>query len=191
MSTYRRNICRTDSTSRPRAIVAGLALALASGAALADGAHRFVFSAYSDAPGGSEVVAGRYGAALEELKSQAGDIALDPLAANTNRCIAYSMTLRWQEAHAACNAAVSAASEQRLGVPAWLSGLRASDDRDLALAYANRAVLHWLSQDEPAAAEDLTRARELAPRADFVARNIAALNVHLTVARATTAVPKS
>ena len=55
MSSSTRNIRRASSSLRPRALGAALALTLASGAALADGAHRFVFTAYTDAPGGAEV----------------------------------------------------------------------------------------------------------------------------------------
>lgn len=49
---------------------------------------------------------------------------------------------------------------------------------------ANRAVMHWMSHDDGAAQKDLTRAQEVAPQSDFVARNVAALNAHLTVAMA-------
>jgi hypothetical protein len=61
-----------------------------------------------------------------------------------------------------------------------LSWARESDDEYLALAYANRAVMHWMSHDEASAQKDLSRARELSPQTDFVAQNIAALKVHVT-----------
>lgn len=191
MSSLSRNIHRAHSPLRLRALSTGLALALASGAALADGAHRFVFTAYTDAAGGAEVVSGRYRAALHALESHPDTMDLDPSAANTNRCVAFSMTLQWQRARAACDAAVHAASAQRGGVPARLGGIRQSQDEYLALAYANRAVMHWMSRDGGAAEDDLVRARALAPQADFVARNIAALEAHAAVARATAPAPKS
>lgn len=181
--SFSRNTRRANSSLRPRALGAGLALMLASGAALADGAHRFVFTAYSDSAGGAEIVAGRYRLALEELRSHPGNMDLDPSATNTNRCIAYSMTLRWREAHAACDAAVRAAERQST-VPTWLAWTRSSDDELLALAYANRAVMYWMSHDNSAAQKDLTRALELSPQSDFVARNVAALKAHVTVALA-------
>lgn len=191
MSSFSRNSRRANSLRCSRALGAGLALTLVSGAALADGAQRFVFSAYSDAAGGADIVAGRYGAALEELQSHPGSMDLDSSVTNTNRCVAYSMTLQWKEAHAACDAAVRAASKERAGVPAWLDWARDSDDEYLALAYANRAVMHWMSQDEAAAQKDLEKARELSPQSDFVAQNVAALKVHVTVALAAASVPKS
>ncbi|MGH8201814.1 MAG: hypothetical protein ACREVO_15870 [Steroidobacteraceae bacterium] len=162
-----------------------------SGAALADGAHRFVFTAYTDAAGGADVMAGRYRAALEELTSYPATAEGDSSETNTNRCVAYSMTLQWQEARAACDAAVRAATQQRNISPAWWSLAPPADDDYLALAYANRAVMYWLSQNEAAAQKDLAQAQELSPRADFVAQNVVALKVHHVVALAAAPAPKS
>jgi hypothetical protein len=189
MSSFSRNSRRANCAQTVLALGAALALTLSSGAALADGAHRFVFTAYSDATGGADVVAGRYQAALEELASHRDIMDLDPSAANTNRCVAYSMTLHWQEAHAACDAAVHAAIERRLS--AQVSWLPSSDTESLAVAYANRAVVNWLSHDDAAAREDLAKARELSPRAAFVARNLAALKVHAEMAQLGAPAPKS
>lgn len=184
MSSFSRSSRRTNSPPRLRALGAMLALTLVSGAALADGAHRFVFTAYADAPGGGDVIAGRYQVALEELNSHSGNMDLDPSATNTNRCVAYSMTLQWQEARAACDAAVRAAKEQRIMPPSWWSWASTPDDDYLALAYANRAVLYWLSQDDAAAQKDLAKAKELSPQAAFVALNVVALKIHRAVALA-------
>jgi hypothetical protein len=190
MSSSSRNTRRANSLLLPRALGAVFALTLVSGAALADGAHQFVFTAYSDAAGGADVMAGRYRAALEELKSYPGTIDLDSSATNTNRCVAYSMTLERQDAHAACDAAVRAAREQRNMSPVWWNWARTPDDDRLAVAYANRAVMYWLWHDDAAAQKDLEKAQELSPRADFVARNVAAFKVHRAVALAATAVPE-
>ena len=190
MSSFSRNTLRADSISR-RALGAGLALTLLSGTALAAGAHRFVFTAYSDATGGVAVVNGRYRAALMQLEGFPDAMDLDPAATNTNRCVAYSMTLQWQQARTACDAAVRAADRQRAAIPDWSSWTRSSGDQCLALAYANRAVMLWLSRDGAAAQQDLARAQELAPVADFVARNIAALRMHGPVTLAAAPLPKS
>jgi hypothetical protein len=191
MSSFSRNIQRANSARRSRVIGAGLALALVSAAALADGAHPFVFTAYSDAAGGADVVAGRYRAALQELKSRPEAMELDSSAIDSNRCVAYSMTLQWREARMACDAAVRAASEHRNLPPAWWSGLPVPDDDSVAVAYANRAVMYWLLDDDAAARKDLTKAQELSPQADFVARNLVALKAHVEVAQAGTPAPKS
>lgn len=199
MSSLTCNSRRANSARRFRTLCTGLALALASGAALAHGAHQFVFTAYTDFAGGAEVIAGRYRAALEELSSDP-DVAINPSAIDTNRCIAYSMTLQWQEARAACDAAVRAASTQRNLPSAWWSQAHESDDDYLALAYANRAVLEWISSDEAAARKDLAKAQEIAPQSNFVAQNLAALKTHgeigqpkahSEVARAGMSMPKS
>lgn len=189
MPSFSRNSRRANCTRNSLALGAGIALTLLSGGALADGAHRFVFTAYSDAAGGADVVAGRYQAALEELEGHRDTMDLDPSAANTNRCVAYSMTLHWQEARAACDAAVHAATEQRQSAQA--SWLPSSNIESLAVAYANRAVVNWLSHDDAAAREDLAKARQLSPQAAFVARNLAALKVHREMAQAGAAAPKS
>ena len=183
MSSFSRNTRRADSARRSRTLGTGLALTLMSTAALANGAHRFVFTAFSDATGGEEVVAGSYGAALEQLQSAADSGQLDRSAIDTNRCVAYSMTLRWQEARAACDAAVREATAQQRKLPAWWSRMDTSADDYLAVAYANRAVMHWLSSEDAAAREDLARAQELAPGADFVALNLVALKMHGEVAQ--------
>lgn len=190
MSSISRNTLRADSTSR-RALGAGLALTLLSGTALAGGAHRFVFTAYSDAAGGVAVVNGRYRAALTELKDLTAPVDLDPAATNTNRCVAYSMTAQWQQARIACDAAVRAADRQRTAIPDWLGWTPASSDERLALAYANRAVMLWLSHDGAAAQRDLARAQELAPVATFVAQNAEALKMHGPVTLAAAPPPRS
>jgi tetratricopeptide (TPR) repeat protein len=163
MSSFRRNIRRANSETCSRALGAGLALALASTAALA---------------GGADVVAGRYHAALEQLTRGRGRTKFDVAAVNTNLCVAYSMTLQLGEARTACDAAVRTARERR-GLPsAWWNGTRPSAEDSQAIAYANRAVMYWLLHDRPAAQKDLARARELSPRSDFVAQNLAALKMH-------------
>jgi tetratricopeptide (TPR) repeat protein len=191
MSSFSRNILRANSVRRSAALGAGLALALMSGAALADGAHPFVFTAYIDAAGGDNVVAGRYRAALQELKSSPEAMKLDSSAMDTNRCVAYSMTLQWKEARTACDAAVHAARRQHHRPPAWWSSMPVSDDDFVAVAYANRAVMYWLLNDDAAARKDLAQAQELSPQADFVARNLVALKAHVEVAEAGTPLPKS
>ncbi len=189
MPSLSRNSRRANCARNSLALGAGIALTLLSGAALADGAHLFVFTAYTDAAGGADVVAGRYQAALEELESHRDITDLDPSAANTNRCVAYSMTLQWQEARAACDAAVHSAIEQ--GRSAQASWLPSSNAESLAVAYANRAVVNWLSHDDAAAREDLAKARELSPRAAYVARNLAALKIHAEIAQVGASAPKS
>jgi hypothetical protein len=191
MPSLSRNSRRANSARKSLALGAGIALTLLSGTALADGAQRFVFTAYSDAAGGADVVAGRYHAALEELEGHSDIMDLDPSATNTNRCVAYSMTLRLHEARAACDAAIRAAKDRLRAQTGVWTGLPVSDDDRLAVAYANRAVVNWLSRDATAAREDLAKARQLSPWATFVAQNLAALKMHGEMAQASAPAPKS
>ncbi len=191
MSSLSRNIRRANSAVRSQALGAGLALALMSAAALADGAQHLVFTAFSDAAGGADVVAGRYDAALQELKTHPLAMNLDPSAIATNRCVAYSMTLRRKEARAACDAAVDAARDERNSQPSFWTQSSSSGEDYLTVAYANRAVMHWLLQDEAAARADLASAQALSPRAAFVVENLAALKTHRVLAEAGTPAPKS
>ena len=91
----------------------------------------------------------------------------------------------------ACDAAVRAATRELRTSPAWWSWESAPNGDYLALAYANRAVLSWLSQDETAAQEDLAKARELSPQAEFVALNVTALKAHRALALAVASPPQS
>jgi len=188
MPSFSRNSSRANCARRSLAFGAGIALTVLSGSALADGAQRFVFTAYSDAAGGADVVAGRYQAALVELGHHSDILDLDPAADKTNRCVAYSMTLHWQQAQAACDAAVDAATQEWSAQPAWLPP---ANPDSLAVAYTNRAVLRWLAHDDAAAREDLAKAQKLSPHAGFVALNIAALKLHAEMAQAVVSAPKS
>ena len=79
----------------------------------------------------------------------------------------------------------------REAAPRLAELLPAETYRDyLALAYSNRAVLHWMSNDTAAAQSDLKKAAAAAPKATFVARNLTALQSHTTVAQVAVA-PKS
>jgi len=51
---------------------------------------------------------------------------------------------------------------------------RLGDNSELAVAYSNRAVVYALTQDMASAKADLERAQMLAPKAEFVSRNLAA-----------------
>jgi hypothetical protein len=97
------------------------------------------------------------------------------------------MTGQMFAAHRACDDAVE--EEQRAEDGSVLQQQnRRQHDASAALVYSNRAVLHWLTADASAAQADLARAQALAPQADFVIRNLAALRGHPVVAGASAAV---
>ena len=152
-------------------------LLLAAAAHAGDTSGKFVLTVYSNGLGGKSLLAGDYAAALEQISRPQGNWLLrDPMTTATNLCVAYTMTLQWDAARAACNEAISEARRAKLREPSWAVGARRKQNDYVALAYSNRAVLRWLSKDPDSAAKDIAAAEALAPEADFVARNRAALN---------------
>ncbi len=150
---------------------------LAAGAHAAGPAAPFVMVAYSNRTGGATLVSGDYGSAAQAVQ-QGGMSGSDPQALATNRCVAYAMSGQLAPARAACDAAVRESQPDDSMLTQASAHGRAQAADASALAYSNRAVLHWLNAEGRAAQEDLARARLLAPQADFVARNLAALRAH-------------
>jgi len=126
--------------------------------------------------GGTDLVAGDYQTALAALTKPKRKLAVrDPLTTSTNLCVAYTMTKQWEMARTACDEAITEAKHERLRSPAWTYSTRLKQNSYVALAYSNRAVLNWLSNNSAGAEQDLSSAAAYAPKADFVARNLAAL----------------
>lgn len=153
-----------------------LTVALVTTAAAAESADPFVLVAYSNRTGGQNLMTGAYSRAARALHSDAS--LPDPQALDTNRCVAYAMSQQLSQAHAACDAAVRDAHGADSGVLGSSAQARQQSAAAAALAYSNRAVLHWLDADLPAAQEDLARAQALAPQASFVLRNLTAMRAH-------------
>jgi hypothetical protein len=158
-----------------RILGAAVALLLGSAAQAAEPAHNFVLTAYSNAVGGAEIISGNYAAAAEALRSQPGLSAFDPSTTSNNRCVALAMIKQWDSARIACDQAVHDAQQEKAWLPSYQYWARKVKNDYLALALSNRAVLHWLSADAVAAANDLKKAESLSPKSDFVTRNRAAL----------------
>jgi len=145
----------------------------------AEPAHCFVFTAFSNGAGGAELVSGGYTAAVQQL-SHPVVTSMDAGTTSNNQCVALAMTRQWEAARLACDRAVRDAQLERTSLPSYQSWARQLKDDYLAVALSNRAVLHWLASDSGAAADDLQRAEALSPRAEFVARNRAALEYSRT-----------
>jgi hypothetical protein len=137
----------------------------------------FVLTAYGSAPGGEDLLRGRYPAAVQQLRID-GRTALEPAAVSANSCVAFAMTQRWHAAQGACNAAVREARNARIDAAPWTESATISSDRALAAAYSDRAVMRWMDGDAHGAQADLERARTFAPQARFVVRNVRALRAH-------------
>jgi hypothetical protein len=174
-----------NSSRLKRALLYIPALLLLGSTAHAATDSHFVLTAYTNAQGGEELVKGDYVAALVKL-GQPGH-PKDPSTFSANRCVALIVTQQWEAARKACDTAVHDAQAQRVAHGAWAIAEGHLQDDYLALAYANRAVLMWLSDDTTSAAKDLESAKTLSPRAEFVARNVTALSSHSSVAQLTIA----
>jgi hypothetical protein len=170
------------TTGRTHTVTLGILAAglLSTSVQAADAPDPFMLVAYSNRTGGRDLAGGDYAGATRALVHGSGAAQLDPAALETNRCVAYAMTQQFTTARAACDAAV-----QALQADEGASALGAQNPRQVraaaALAYSNRAVLHWLSADPAAARKDMARARALAPQADFVRHNLQAMQGHTDV----------
>lgn len=134
---------------------------------------KLVLSVFLDTPGAASVLAGDYAAAIRKLGSHSPYDQSGTLAADTNLCVAYTMTQQWDAAHSKCDAAVI---DARMRGADDVFDFGASHNAQLAIAYSNRAVLNWLQNRPDKAVADVTRARSLAPKSDFVAQNWATVN---------------
>lgn len=173
MPSYSRN-----SRQRSQALRLAIAAALLTGSVVhaADQPSKFVLTAYTNAPGGHSIVSGEYDTALVELKHPPMFSLDDAATVANNRCVAHAMLGEFETAMSACGEAIASARRdlRSLGVSEVFERRKYSDY--LAVAYANRAVVDWLSKDAVSAASDLASAAELSPKADYVVRNIAALH---------------
>lgn len=132
----------------------------------------FTLTVYSNTCGTQELLTGHYDEALARLEASRVDDAR--LFESTNLCVAQIMTGHFDSARTTCDVAVKNARSS-VAIPYW--GARADANQvDVAIAYANRAVLHWLTDDTQSAASDLAQAKRFAPKAEFVARGLIALN---------------
>jgi hypothetical protein len=154
-------------------------------AAAAETAEPFVLVAYSNRAGGENLLTGDYGRAAQALHQHSVASLSDPQALDTNRCVAYAMNRQLPQARAACDAAVRDARSPDWTPLAWNAQARQQSATSAAMAYSNRAVLHWLDAQPRAAQEDLVRA--LAPDASFVLRNLTAMRAHQNASSQTTA----
>lgn len=154
--------------------IAVLAAALSLGTAQADvTVTPLVMSIYLDTPGADSVLAGDYESAIKKIRSRRPSDNMSSLEAETNLCVVYTMTQKWDEAKSKCDGAVTGASASDADD---VFDFHSARDRRLATAYSNRAVFNWLRNEKQKALADVSRARSLAPRLECVTRNWVALN---------------
>jgi hypothetical protein len=164
-SRHKRSVARTVSL-----LLASTVLVAAGAQANETARHTMVLTAFSNGAGGETILKGNYGAAISEIKHYRPQEMIAASAKVTNLCVAYTASRQLPEAKVACDAALKQAKYDRLSASRF--SLNTSHENGyVAIAYANRAVVHMLVRDEASAKSDMEKARLLAPSADFVVRN--------------------
>lgn len=178
---FTRKSALSNDRSAVAALAVGVALLLSSFGASAgrlgalavelDAISRpLVLTAYEDAIGGKEILAGRYDAALSKLTAaRSGARSL------TNLCVLHTVSRDWAQARSVCDEAVAAALRERTRAAHKLPAEQVLPGTYTAVAYANRAVMFLLSRDVAAGANDLRQARIIRPNAAYVTDNLAAM----------------
>jgi hypothetical protein len=137
-------------------------------------APKLVLTAYLNGAGGESVMAGKYDAALTEIKRDRSASSDLYTAKITNQCVTYAVMKQLTQAKSSCDEALRAAKYDRLGAMRFAPG-STIQNAYLAIAYTNRAVVQMMAKDVEGAKSDLARAKSLAPDAAFVSQNLLAM----------------
>ncbi len=128
-----------------------------------------MLASFVDSPGGAALMAGQSARAIEQIgASRKSNLTSNAL---TNLCVAHTVARDWSQAPDACDAAVAAALDAHKRSAIWPRTHLERANKAVAVAYSNRAVMHWLSSNSVGSGTDLARARAIAPKANFVMRN--------------------
>ncbi len=126
---------------------------------------------YSNAPGGAEIAAGDYDAAIAEASSRLWRLSSEAaLIASTNLCVAYTMKGEVEAAEGACDEALSRA--RSADHAARSSGRRVTRGEATARALTNRGVLHAVVGDALLAAADFREAERVSGAWEVPGRNL-------------------
>ena len=147
-------------------------LALATSAVAADDRQgTFEMTAIRDAAFGGKVVAGKHDEAIEKIRSHRTRQS-ERFYANTNLCVAYTVSRAFAEAEKACDDALADMTPASRALPAEKERMIR---RFRALALSNRGVLRAITGDERSAREDFTAALALEVSLSAPERNLARL----------------
>jgi hypothetical protein len=182
---------RNSGNSRALTVAAAAALLLCTAVQGAEAEHSFVFTAYSNAAGGEQLVSGDYQSAAQITHRALVVTSSDASTISNNRCVALAVTKQWEAARVACNRAVREAQQEQSLSSAYQTWNRKLTNEYVAIALSNRAVLHYLTSESDAAAVDLKRAAVISPTSDFVAHNQAALEHSRTAVAQVAVAPTS
>lgn len=128
---------------------------------------------YSNAPGGAEIAAGDFDAAIAAATGRLWRLNSESaLIASTNLCVAYTMKRQIDAAEAACAEALSRA---RSADRASRNSGRTTKAEATARALTNRGVLHAVAGDPLLAAEDFRAADRASGVWDVPGRNLESL----------------
>jgi hypothetical protein len=166
---------------RPSASKAGATALAAASILSAVAAHaadvtspKLVLTAYINGAGGEAVMAGKYDAALTQIKRDRSASSDAYTAKITNQCVTYAALRQIPQAMSACDEALRAAKYDRIATLRYAPGASYQNSY-VAIAYTNRAVVHMMAKDVEGAKSDLARAKSLAPDAEFVSQNLLAM----------------
>lgn len=161
------------SVTRPVTILAaGLAFLSANAATTDQPTQAYEMRAYLGWPGsGRELVAGRYSDAINAARKHRRKNGEIGLLANTNLCVAYTVTHRFEEADKACSKALTLAHSDNAGHR--FRGLESATAESVALS--NRGVLHAVRGNELQATTDFRRAARMNRSWNGPAQNLAYL----------------
>ncbi len=172
MFSHKRHTGKLAKSATAIAIASILSVAAAQAS---DMAHTpMMLTAFVNGIGGESVMAGKYDAALAEIKHDHTMSSIEYSAKLTNLCVTYTVQKQLTQSMSACDSAVQAAKDDRMSAQRYSPG-SIRDNSYVAIAYANRAVAHMMAKDSESAKLDLARAKSLAPSAEFVSKNLAAI----------------
>src|SRR5262249_51354214 len=149
-------------------LLVGVGANCALSAALADETS-FELNYYEDSPGGAQIAAHDYAAAISAAKAWTAGDPTTALISSTNLCVAYTKTGSFKEASKACDVAVALAR----GFDSSARGIASESPSSRALS--NRGVLRALRGDTAGALSDLRTAGKAPGRSESPARNLAYL----------------
>jgi hypothetical protein len=121
--------------------------------------HRLMLSGYADGIQGENLMTGRYAVVIQQLAGHGAHFQDDEVSASTNLCVAYIMTRQLSEAQPTCDEALR---DAKLDLSGSTMLSRMAHNEEVAIAYANRAVLRLVEGQQASAAQDLASARALA-----------------------------
>jgi hypothetical protein len=166
------------------ATIAAASVLFVAGAQAADVAKtQMVLTAYVNGAGGQSLTSGKYDAAFAEIQADRTYSSSAYSAKMNNLCVAHAAKRQLTQAKSACDAAVKAAKYDKINAQRYSPG-SARENAYVAIAYVNRAVVHMMAKDSVSAKSDLARAKSLAPTAEFVSKNLLAVqNTRSTIAQ--------